>query len=123
MTPAETLAKATAAARREGLELAMLQQLRALGLDDGMVRQHRIDAVHHGYVWDFVWPGVDKLTLEVNGGTWLKKSGHSTGKGLDRDAKKQAVAVIHGYRTLIATTTQVRSGVAAQWVMLARGRE
>ena len=122
MTPAETIAKATAAARREGLELAMLQQLRALGLDDGMVRQHRIDEVH-GYVWDFVWPGVDKLTLEVNGGTWMGKSGHKTGKGLDRDAKKQAVAVIHGYRTLIATTTQVRSGVAAQWVMLARGRE
>ena len=122
MTPAETIAKATASARREGLELAMLQQLRALGLDDGMVRQHRIDPIRR-FAWDFVWPGEDRLALEVNGGNWLKKGAHSTGTGLDRDAEKMAIAAIHGYRTLIATTTQVRIGIAAQWVAMARGRK
>ena len=120
MTPAETLAKATAAARREGLELAMLQQLRALGLDDGMVRQHRLDPIRKHRA-DFAWPA-ELLLLEVDGGTW-SGGRHARGTGIESDAEKQSLAAIHGYRTLRATTTQVRSGVAAQWVAMARGRE
>ena len=119
MTPAVMLAKEQARARREGLELAMLQHLKALGLDGGMVRQYQIDPIRK-FAWDFCWPA-ERLALEVDGGTWMTKGAHSSGKGIERDALKQAIAAIHGYRTLRATTDQVRSGVAAQWVELARG--
>lgn len=118
MTPSETLAKHTAAAKRESLELAMLAQLRALRLDDGMVQQYRPDALRV-YRADFAWPHA-RLLLEVNGGTW-NGGKHGRGSGIERDYEKWAIAAIDGFRTICASASQVRSGVAAQWVALALG--
>ena len=96
----------------------MLAQLRALRLDAGMVQQYRIDPIRKHRA-DFCWPA-QMLILECDGGTW-SGGRHSRGSGIEADAEKQSLAAIRGYRTLRATTTQVRSGVAAQWVALALG--
>ena len=71
--------------------------------------------------WDFhVKPD---LLIEVQGGVWnFKKSGHSSGFGITRDAEKASLAVAHGYRQITATTAQVKSGQALTWIKQAIGR-
>ena len=54
-TPAAVLAKERAKAASEGLELAMLRQLTALGLTDGMARQFSPIQGRRFRV-DFAWP-------------------------------------------------------------------
>lgn len=113
MTPAQALAKEQARAKRDGLERAVHQQLRALGLTDGMLQQHQF---HQTRKWrfDFAWPA-EKLALEVDGGTWVAGR-HSRGAGMAADCEKQAAAVIAGWRVLRCTTDHVKSGEAARWV-------
>lgn len=71
--------------------------------------------------WDFhIAP---KLLVEVQGGVWnFKKSGHSSGSGITRDAEKASLAAAYGYRQITATTAQVKSGHAIQWIKSAIGR-
>ena len=113
LTPAQVLAAAERKARREGLELALMQQLRALGLTDGMLTQH---AFHPTRKWrfDFSWPAF-RLAMEVDGGTWIGGA-HSRGSGIESDCEKLAAAVILGYRVMRATTNQVKDGTAAYWL-------
>jgi hypothetical protein len=68
--------------------------------------------------WDFVWREPQyRLTVEVQGGTWSKVRGaHSRGKGQARDAEKQALATLAGYRCLTVTSDQIRSGQALGWI-------
>ncbi len=113
MTPAQILAKAEAAARREALELAMLQQFRALGLTRGLQRQHRFHPTRQ-WRFDFAFPAC-KLAIEVDGGTWTNGA-HSRGAGIARDCEKLAAAVIDGWSVMRATTNQVKDGTAAGWV-------
>ena len=68
------------------------------------------------YRIDFVLPG--NLGVEINGGTWAKgNSGHSSGKGLQRDADKGYEALKAGYRLLTLTGDDVRSGEGIQKVI------
>lgn len=112
-TPAQMLEREQKRARREALELTLLHQLRALGLDAGMVRQHQFHATR-GWLLDFAWPG-QLLAMEVDGGTWIGGA-HSRGAGQERDCEKLAAAVVLGYRVMRATTNQVKSGAAAGWL-------
>lgn len=120
MSPAKVLEREQKRAKRESLELAMLQQLKALGLMDGMERQHKFIPGRQ-YQADFCWPAA-RLILEVDGGTWVK-GGHSSGAGIERDYERDALAVIFGWRVLRATSNQVLDGSAAFWVesILANG--
>lgn len=113
LTPAQILAKAQAKSRRDALENALLHQLRALGLTDGMQQQH---AFHPSRAWrfDFSWPA-KMVAMEVDGGTWTNGA-HSRGAGQERDCEKLAAAVILGYRVMRATTNQVKDGRAAFWL-------
>jgi very-short-patch-repair endonuclease len=120
MTPAATLAKEQARAKREALELALAHQLRALGLLVGMHQQWKF---HPKRAWrfDFAYPDPEiKLAIEVDGGTWIN-GGHSRGAGIERDCEKLAAAVILGWRVMRATTNQVKDGSAAFWVEQALG--
>jgi very-short-patch-repair endonuclease len=112
MTPAERLEREHAKARREVLELAMAQHIRAEKLHEGCVREYRFG--DRKFRFDFAWP-VQMLALEVDGGTW-SGGRHTRGEGFERDCEKQAVAVIAGWRVLRATAQQVRSGEAIGWV-------
>lgn len=120
MTPRERLSREESKAQREGLELLMLQHLRALGLDDGMVREHRFHEVRE-WRFDFAWLP-QKLALEVDGATW-SRGRHTSGDGFAKDCVKFAHAAIGDWRVIRATGEQVKSGVAAQWVAAALGRE
>lgn len=73
------------------------------------------------YRWDFLIP--PDVVVEVQGGVWnFGKSGHSSGAGITRDAEKSSVAVACGWRQITATTAQVKSGEAVEWIKRAIGR-
>jgi very-short-patch-repair endonuclease len=66
------------------------------------------------FAWDLVWRA-QRVCLEVQGGTWTRGA-HSRGAGQARDAKKQALATLAGWRCLAVTTDQIRSGEAIRWI-------
>ncbi len=102
-------------AKRDALADGMAFQLRARGLAEGMVREHEF-AKAIGRLWRFDFAWVDrKVALEVEGGTWINGA-HSRGKHFEGDCEKYAIAAIHGWRVIRATTDQVRSGVAGAWM-------
>ena len=62
--------------------------------------------------WD-----IKKVLVEVQGGVWLKgKSGHSSGTGITRDCEKLSLAAVHGYRCIVVTPAQIKSGQAINWI-------
>ena len=59
----------------------------------------------------------DAVLVEVQGGVWLKgKSGHSSGTGITRDCEKLSMAAVHGYRCIVVTPAQIKSGQAINWI-------
>lgn len=71
-------------------------------------RQFKIEG--RDFAWDFAWPK-EHLLLEVQGGTWIA-GGHSVGAGQRRDAIKQNIAALHGFKTMAVTTDMIRDGIA-----------
>ena len=62
------------------------------------------------YRWDFK---VGEYLVEIQGGTWSRKrTGHSTGAGIRRDAEKANAAVLAGYKVLFFTSDMVHDGTA-----------
>lgn len=119
MSAAAVIEREQARARRESLELAMLQQLRALRLASGLQREWRFCA--RGWRFDFAWPA-RMVALEVEGGT---HSGgrHTRGTGYAQDCAKYNHAALLGWLVLRATTEQVKNGEAAGWVTQALRRQ
>ena len=77
---------------------------------------------------DFLWLK-ERCIVEIDGGTWARKGAkkcrfcghvpqgrHSTGAGREGDCEKQVLATLAGYRYLVVTTSQVKSGEALGWV-------
>lgn len=52
------------------------------------------------------------LLVEINGGTWMVKSGHSTGKGIERDYEKSNAAQLLGFTYLQYTKKEIDNLVA-----------
>jgi len=52
------------------------------------------------------------VIVELNGGTWMRKSGHSTAKGIHRDYEKSNLAQLMGYVYLQYPTERVMDGSA-----------
>jgi hypothetical protein len=48
-----------------------------------------------------------KTAIEFEGGIYLKKGGHTTGKGYTKDVKKYNLAVRYGWRLIRFTTSDV----------------
>lgn len=60
------------------------------------------------------------VLVEVQGGVWLKgKSGHSSGTGITRDCEKLSLAAVNGYRCIVVTPAQIKSGQAIEWIKAA----
>ncbi len=112
MTPAETLKREQAKAKREKLERALLVQIRAVGLLPPEV-QHRF---HVTRMWrfDLAWPS-EALAVEVDGGTW-SGGRHTRGAGYQADCEKINEAVCMGWRVLRVTGVHIKSGQAIEWV-------
>lgn len=89
-----------------------MHQIRMAGLPDP-VREFKA-ILGRRFRWDFAWPE-HKLLVEVQGGIW-QRGGHSTGKGITRDAEKLNLASLAGYRSLAFTADQIRGGQALAWL-------
>ena len=96
------------------LEATLAMQIRALELPEPM-REYRLPELTEQYRFDFAWPS-QRLLVEVNGATWIANSGHTSGKGIERDTEKSCLAVLAGYRVLVVTRMQVKDGRAVQWI-------
>jgi len=59
--------------------------------------------------FDYAWPSLS-VALEIDGGVWMKRGGHTTGKGKSRDCEKDWLAVQHGWKVIRWTSDMV--GVA-----------
>ena len=49
-----------------------------------------------------------KIGIEIQGGQWLTKSGHNTGKGLQKDYEKLNLAQIEGWKVLQYSTDDIK---------------
>jgi len=80
-------------------------------------------AFHPGrkFVWDFVWPSI-KFWVEIDGGEWMAKSGHGSGRGMTRDREKDAEAFLLGYRGMRFTGSMVKDGTAIKYLETALDR-
>lgn len=92
----------------EHWELELLRQIKAVGLPTP--QRYFKPIPDRDYSTDIAYPAT-MLLIEVDGGTWMKKSGHS-GAGKERDCHKDALALILGYKTLRVTPSQIKSGFA-----------
>lgn len=64
---------------------------------------------------DFAWPK-QRLLVEIDGGQWLRGTGHNSGTGKERDCEKDAEAALLGWVTLRFTTNMVRNGTALNYI-------
>jgi hypothetical protein len=95
------------------LEDRLAFQLRACRLPQPE-REYRF-AKPRRWRWDFCWP--DKLVaVEVQGGVWMVKGRHTTGRGATSDAEKFSTAAVLGWRIILATAEHVDSGQAVAWI-------
>ena len=97
------------------LEEILAYNIRCVRLPEP-VRQYRLpETMPRKYVWDFAWMP-ERLLVDVQGGTWVSNTGHTSGPGLERDCEKMVLGVLNGYRVMFVTGKQVKSGVALQWI-------
>jgi hypothetical protein len=60
---------------------------------------------------------IGKLLIELCGGTWMPKSGHNTGRFIQRDYEKANLAILNGYDVFHFTTQDVEDGTAIDQVV------
>lgn len=94
------------------LEVLFLSLVREAGLPEPEPQLRLVPG--RKFAFDFSWPEA-KLTVEVQGGTWVK-GGHSSGSGIAKDAEKSILAQLEGWRVFPVTSNQIKSGEAIEWV-------
>lgn len=62
---------------------------------------------------DFWWPE-KRLALEVDGGVFMPRSGHTSGLGYTSDRERDVEALLQGIITVRYTSDQVRNGYAIE---------
>ncbi len=114
--------KAKTAIRRaisSELEDALAFQVRALKLPRP-VREHRFATeIGRQWRWDLAWPE-QMLAVEIQGGGFVQGR-HGRGAGLEADAEKISNGTLLGWRILLCTGSQVKSGLAVRWIWDALG--
>ena len=88
----------------------MWQQIVTAGLDVGCVREHAYVSGRK-FRADFAWPAPHRLLLEVQGGVFSGKSGHSGIAGILRDCDR---ANARSRQCRYARTAR-RVGVCSRW--------
>jgi len=65
---------------------------------------------------DFFFPTL-RLVVEVDGGLWMAKGGHTSGVGAKRDRERDILAYLSGrVLTIRVATDHVKSGEAIGWL-------
>ena len=88
------------------LEESVAWQVRVAGLP-APEREYRFSE-RRRFRFDFAWPD-HKVALEVDGGEWVNGR-HVRGAGVRRDAEKQCLAAVEGWRVLRANGSMVDDG-------------
>ncbi len=91
------------------IEEKLLFHIKTAGLPEPE-REYRFDAVKR-YRFDFAYPD-QMLAIEVEGGTWVSNTGHTSGTGYHSNVRKYNLAVVKGWKLLRFTTDMVTSGEA-----------
>ena len=91
------------------VEEAMASQLHDAGL--GPFLQNAYFIKGRKFQADFWWPNL-RLALEVDGGVWMPRSGHTSGAGYTSDRERDVEALLQGIITVRYTSDQVRNGYA-----------
>jgi very-short-patch-repair endonuclease len=95
------------------LEALFEFQLRAvLGVTD-FVREYRFHPVRK-FRFDFAWPE-RKIAVEIDGGTWARGR-HTQGAGFARDAVKNNLALMDGWRVFHFDADMVKSTAAIEFM-------
>ena len=103
---------ARVAKKKSHLEETFAAQLDALGI--AYEREQRLIPKRR-FRFDFVIPA-QMLVIEIEGGTWMAKSRHTSGKGFAADCFKYNSVIEMGYAVLRYTSDMVTSGDAAAQV-------
>jgi hypothetical protein len=72
-------------------------------------------------VADFAWPDA-AVVVEIQGGTWVSRSGHTSGKGVQRDLIKSALAQMGGWLCIGLTSDMINEQWLARLEILLRSR-
>ncbi len=58
------------------------------------------------YRWDFCHLE-SRVAIEIQGGVWMTRSGHSGGTGLVKDYEKLCLAAAHGWRVFLLADSMI----------------
>src|SRR3990167_3527495 len=72
--------------------------------------------------FDYAWPK-QRLALEIEGGIWMAKGAHNTGKAILRDMEKYNEATLLGWRVLRITHDDIKKGKAIELLERAFGKK
>lgn len=99
------------------LEDELLWHIRAAGLPSP---ERELTGIVPGrkFRFDLGWKNA-RLLVEINGGVFMKKSGHNTGQGINRDTEKCNLATLEGWTVLSVTSNQIHDGRALRWIQRA----
>lgn len=94
------------------LEDLLLSQIR----EEGLPEPEREICLIPGrkFRFDFCFEK-ERLTVEVQGGTWVK-GGHSSGVGIQKDCEKTILAQLGGWKVFPVTSNQIKDRSAIEWI-------
>ena len=96
--------------------MSSLNDLFAFHLDANDIQFEREYQAIKGrkYLFDF---RLGNLLIEIQGGIWMRRGAHNTGKAITRDCEKLNLATLAGYDVMHFTTDMVESGEAVNLVL------
>lgn len=118
----ESGATREAQTRKSSLEDGFETLLKYNGIS-GYVRDYRQVVPKRRYELDFAWPAL-KVGIEIQGGVWLRRSGH-TRAGQVADYRKLNLATVYGWKVLQFSMDMLRRdplGCIEQLKLLLDGR-
>jgi len=114
---AQEIKRLTDKEKREKWENLLAFQIKAAGLPvpmrEYLWHQSRKWRADFAWVRNAFWPW---LIIEVDGGQWLAKGGHTTGAGYERDRERDAEAILAGWIVLRVTPRMIESGKALKYI-------
>ena len=97
--------------KRTDVENIMAKQLREHGIYGYRRNARFIDG--RRFQADFFFPSA-RLVLEVDGGVYMVRGGHTTGTGYTNDRERNVEGLLQGILTVRYTSDQVRKGYAIE---------
>jgi very-short-patch-repair endonuclease len=97
---------------RSNLEDTLSWQIKLVGLPPPE-REFRFDAKRRWRL-DFAWPE-QRMAVEVDGGMWVRGA-HTRGRRIAQDHEKRNHLTLAGWRVLVFTGDQVKSGKAVNGI-------